>query len=102
MQVNQVVGLPKTDSCVGLPADPVYEAQLGEGSQRWSVPPIIQELKIKAQKLGLWNMFLGHEYAEGAGFSNVEYGLMAELLGKSRTASEVSCASPAQNWSHEL
>ena len=28
-------------------------------------------------------------FKEGAGFSNLEYGLMAEYLGKSRTASEV-------------
>lgn len=28
-------------------------------------------------------------FKEGAGFSNLEYGLMAELLGKSATASEV-------------
>jgi hypothetical protein len=35
-------------------------------------------------------MFLAKaHYREGAGFSNVEYGLMAEMLGKSRLASEV-------------
>jgi alkylation response protein AidB-like acyl-CoA dehydrogenase len=34
-------------------------------------------------------------FKEGAGFSNLEYGLMAEYLGKSRTASEaVNCAAP--------
>ncbi len=41
-------------------------------------------------------MFLakGH-YKEGAGFTNLEYGLMAEYLGKSRCASEaVNCAAP--------
>ena len=32
-----------------------------------------------------------NHFKEGAGFSNLEYGLMAELLGKSYTASEVSC-----------
>ena len=73
-----------------LPADVVYKAQLGEGAQRWSVPPIIEDLKKKAQKLGLWNMFLGKEYAQGAGFTNVEYGLMAEHLGKSIVASEAT------------
>jgi acyl-CoA dehydrogenase len=53
-------------------------------------------LKKKAQSLGLWNMFLpkGH-YKESPGFTNLEYGLMAEWLGKSRVASEaVNCAAP--------
>lgn len=74
-----------------LPADPVYAAQLGEGAQRWGGhPSVIEDLKEKAKKLGLWNMFLakGH-YKEGAGFTNLEYGLIAEQLGKSGTASEV-------------
>lgn len=35
-------------------------------------------------------MFLPkNHFKEGAGFSNLEYGLMAELLGKSHLASEV-------------
>lgn len=41
-------------------------------------------------------MFLpkGH-YKESPGFTTLEYGLMAEYLGKSRTASEaVNCAAP--------
>ena len=53
-------------------------------------------MKVKAQKLGLWNMFLpkGH-YKESPGFTNLEYGLMAEYLGRSRLASEaVNCAAP--------
>ena len=45
---------------------------------------------MKARKLGLWNMFLPKNHCkEGAGFSNLEYGLMAEYLGKSKVASEV-------------
>ncbi|KAF4120821.1 acyl-CoA dehydrogenase [Geosmithia morbida] len=80
-----------------IPADPVLEAQVGEGDDRWEThPPIIEELKAKAQKLGLWNMFLpkGH-YAESPGWTNLEYGLMAEWLGRSRSASEAcNCAAP--------
>ncbi len=56
----------------------------------------MDDLKAKAKKLGLWNLFLakGH-YKESAGYSNLEYGLMAEILGKSRTASEAcNCAAP--------
>ncbi|KAI0146347.1 acyl-CoA dehydrogenase [Xylariaceae sp. FL1272] len=80
-----------------IPADPVFEAQIGEGSKRWDHhPQIIEELKEKAKKLGLWNMFLpkGH-YKESPGYTNLEYGLMAEWMGKSRTASEATnCAAP--------
>lgn len=71
--------------------------QLGEGDQRWSTyPAIIDELKKRAQALGLWNLFLpSNHFTQGAGFSNLEYGLMAELMGKSRTASEaMNCAAP--------
>jgi hypothetical protein len=51
----------------------------------------MESLKEKAKKLGLWNMFLPkNHFTQGAGFSNLEYGLMAELLGKSKVASEVS------------
>ncbi|KAI9721496.1 MAG: hypothetical protein M1812_002258 [Candelaria pacifica] len=80
-----------------IPADAVFVAQLGEGSKRWSThPPIVEELKEKAKKLGLWNLFLPkNHFKEGAGFSNLEYGLMAEYLGKSRVASEATnCAAP--------
>ena len=80
-----------------IPADTVYHAQLGEGDQRWSsYPPVIDELKFKAKQLGLWNLFLPrNHFKEGAGFSNLEYGLMAEYMGRSRTASEAcNCAAP--------
>ncbi|EEH16623.2 hypothetical protein PABG_06710 [Paracoccidioides brasiliensis Pb03] len=74
------------------PADAVFKAELGEGDKRWTTTPaILEELKAKARKLGLWNMFLPkNHFKEGAGFSNLEYGLMAEYLGKSRVASEAT------------
>ncbi|PVH78570.1 acyl-CoA dehydrogenase NM domain-like protein [Cadophora sp. DSE1049] len=80
-----------------IPADPIFAAQVDQGGNRWNHhPTVIDDLKKEAQKLGLWNMFLpkGH-YKESPGFTNVEYGLMAEWLGKSRCASEaVNCAAP--------
>jgi len=80
-----------------IPADPIFAAQVDAGGDRWNHhPTVIDDLKEEAKKLGLWNMFLakGH-YKEGAGFTNLEYGLMAEYLGKSRCASEaVNCAAP--------
>lgn len=77
----------------------MYTRQIGETTQeRFSAhPQIIEDLKVKARQLGLWNMFLPkNHFKEGAGFSNLEYGLMAEYLGKSRVASEVrACISGA-------
>lgn len=57
---------------------------------------MIEDLKKRARDLGLWNLFLPkNHFKEGAGFSNLEYGLMAEYLGKSFIASEaVNCSAP--------
>jgi acyl-CoA dehydrogenase len=87
-----------TDAGTGIPADQIFQAQLDSAKTRWSEhPQIIEELKVKAKKLGLWNMFLpkAHFHKLSPGFSNLEYGLMAEYLGKSVIASEVTnCAAP--------
>ncbi|KAF1824539.1 acyl-CoA dehydrogenase NM domain-like protein [Dissoconium aciculare CBS 342.82] len=81
-----------------IPADTVYQQQIGETkAERWVAhPPILEHLKKRARELGLWNMFLPkNHFKEGAGFSNLEYGLMAEYLGKSGIASEaVNCSAP--------
>jgi len=79
-----------------IPADSIFEAQLGSGTkERFSAhPPVIEELKKKAKQLGLWNLFLPkNHFTQGAGFSNLEYGLMAEWLGRSVLASEVCISS---------
>ncbi|OJJ87160.1 acyl-CoA dehydrogenase family protein [Aspergillus glaucus CBS 516.65] len=75
-----------------IPADPLFQAQLDAAPSRWQAhPPVIEELKTKARRLGLWNMFLSKShFSQGAGFTNLEYGLMAEYLGKSSIASEAT------------
>jgi acyl-CoA dehydrogenase len=67
---------------------------MSKAESRWNTyPPVIDDLKEKAKKLGLWNMFLSkHAYAEGFELSNLEYGLIAMILGKSSLASEVCLA----------
>ncbi|KIE00086.1 acyl-CoA dehydrogenase family member 11, partial [Metarhizium majus ARSEF 297] len=81
-----------------IPAEAIFSQQLGQGTaDRFNAhPPVIEDLKRKAQELGLWNMFLPkNHFKESAGFSNLEYGLMAEYLGKSFIASEATnCAAP--------
>ncbi|KAF2428252.1 acyl-CoA dehydrogenase NM domain-like protein [Tothia fuscella] len=79
------------------PCDAVARAQMEQMGKRWGVyPPVIDDLKEKAKKLGLWNIFLSKtHYDQGAGLSNLEYGLIAMQLGKSGLASEaVNCAAP--------
>lgn len=75
-----------------IPADAVFSQMLGKSAEeRFAAHPrILEDLKEEARRRGLWNLFLprGH-YSEGAGYSNLEYGLMAEQLGKSQIASEV-------------
>ncbi|KAI9746487.1 MAG: hypothetical protein M1818_000200 [Claussenomyces sp. TS43310] len=80
-----------------IPADAVYHAQIDEGASRWDhYPSVMEDLKEEAKKLGLWNLFFPRgAYKESPGFSNLEYGLMAEELGKSRTGPEAcNCAAP--------
>jgi acyl-CoA dehydrogenase len=78
-----------------IPADTVFAQQLNangsDTKSRFSThPTVLEDLKRKAKSLGLWNLFLPKaHFKEGAGFSNLEYGLMAELLGKSDIAPEV-------------
>ncbi|KAI8369112.1 acyl-CoA dehydrogenase/oxidase [Choanephora cucurbitarum] len=80
-----------------IPAEKTYELQMGQNEDRWKViPPVLEELKAKARSLGLWNLFLGKDYAEGAGLTNVEYGLIAELTGRCpKLAPEaMNCSAP--------
>lgn len=73
-----------------IPKDPI---------QRWNtVIPVVEELKVKARKLGLWNLFLSraHYPEHGVPLSNLEYAVMAEILGRGgHIASEVvNCSAP--------
>lgn len=80
-----------------LPADKLYEEQiLADPAKRWkSTPEITEKLKQKARLIGLWNMFLSKHYAEGGGYSNLEYGIMALYLGRSHVGPEATnCNAP--------
>ncbi|MHC9236016.1 acyl-CoA dehydrogenase family protein [Pseudooceanicola sp. 502str34] len=77
------------------PAEPVFEAQKAQGDP-WKTPPIMAELKQKAQDAGLWNLFHPHagEYG-GAGLSNLDYAQLCEVMGRSHIGSEpFNCSAP--------
>ncbi|MDM5199206.1 acyl-CoA dehydrogenase family protein [Fictibacillus enclensis] len=77
------------------PNEQLYEEQLNQQESRWSdVPPIMEELKEKAKKEGLWNLFLP-ESEYGAGLNNQEYAPLCEIMGRSLIGPEVfNCNAP--------
>ncbi|KAF0981852.1 hypothetical protein FDP41_011713 [Naegleria fowleri] len=76
------------------PAEVIFQEQHHKQSDRWQIPPIIEELKQKAKEQGLWNFFLC-QHNEKEPISTVEYAILAEVMGRSFIASEVfNCNAP--------
>jgi acyl-CoA dehydrogenase len=79
------------------PVEHEYHEEVSVGD-RWSHTPrqdeIMEGLKQDARSLGLWNFFLPKSQG-GAGISNLEYAHLAEIMGRSRLASEaMNCSAP--------
>ncbi|MGH8287350.1 MAG: acyl-CoA dehydrogenase family protein [Steroidobacteraceae bacterium] len=69
-------------------------AQLASGPTRWKPLPLLEELKAKARKDSLWNLFLP-DSEHGAGLTNLEYAPLCEIMGRSIWAPEVfNCSAP--------
>lgn len=76
------------------PAEPVFEHQLREAKDRWAELPIMAELKTKAKKAGLWNLWLPKAYDPDA-LSNLEYAPLCEIMGRSPIGAEpFNCSAP--------
>lgn len=59
----------------------------------WATYPIVDELKMIAQREGLWNLFL--PASNGVGLTNAEYAPLCEIMGRSLFAPEVfNCSAP--------
>ena len=79
------------------PLEVEYHEEVSVGD-RWSHTPrqdeILDGLKAEARTMGLWNFFLP-ESQGGAGITNLEYAHLAEIMGRSRLASEsFNCSAP--------
>ncbi len=62
----------------------------------WQKWPGLEDLKTKAKKAGLWNLFLPKSYGHfSAGLTNLEYAPLAERMGRILWSSEVfNCSAP--------
>jgi acyl-CoA dehydrogenase len=77
-----------------IPAEHTYHQQLDEGKDRWTSPPIMEELKEKARKAGLWNMFLPKKHYPDS-LTNLEYASICETMGRSPIGGEpFNCSAP--------
>lgn len=83
-----------------IPATHLYESQISKDpATRWKiVPSIVEDLKKKAKAQGLWNLFLSkkHYPKHGVPLTNVEYGVMAEIMGRGHhfTSEAMNCSAP--------
>ena len=85
------------------PAESAYRAEIEantKADKRWTPLQTIENLKLKAQSAGLWNLFLPVDSAAasgytGAGLTNQEYAPLAEIMGRVLWSSEVfNCSAP--------
>ncbi len=76
-----------------FPAEESYDAyRVEKGPGDFTVPPVIEDLKVLAKDQGLWNLFLPSE----SGLTNLEYAPLAELSGWSTEIAPeaINCAAP--------
>ncbi|WP_029420899.1 acyl-CoA dehydrogenase [Alicyclobacillus macrosporangiidus] len=79
---------------VVYPGEKVFREQLAQAPSRWTIPPVMEEMKARAKAAGLWNLFLP-DSKWGAGLTNLEYAPLAEIMGRSPIAPEVfNCSAP--------
>src|SRR5215471_8211237 len=90
-----------------LPAEPVFEeqaAKLASEGRGWERPPIMDDLKAKARRRGLWNLFLaGHPERTGRSFLAPEaLNCAAPDTGNMEVLAEFGTEEQKQRWLRPL
>ena len=87
---DELVDFMRAEVFPGEAAYDEYRAQVGPEDH--TVPPVIEELKVKARERGLWNLFLPSE----SGLTQLEYAPIAELSGWSNELAPeaMNCQAP--------
>jgi len=61
----------------------------------WRPSAVVDELKTRARREGLWNLFLPHAHDGQGGISNLDYAPLCELMGRVMWSGEVfNCSAP--------
>lgn len=78
-----------------LPAEAIYDQQLSAG-QLHTLPAVVEELKVKARSLGLWNLFLPDSHDPAHGLTVTDYATLAEITGWSPVIAPeaINCSAP--------
>ena len=80
------------------PSEQVYLQEVRRNraaGDAWIPTRIVEELKLRARDLGLWNLFLPQSARAPEGLSNLEYAPLSEIMGRVLWASEVfNCSAP--------
>ena len=77
-----------------IPAEADYHAHVRSAKDRWTIPPVMEALKVRARSAGLWNLWCPHP-EHGAGLNNRDYAPLAEIMGRSLIGPEVfNCNAP--------
>ena len=78
------------------PNEALYERQVQASGASREQPVVLEELKVKAHELGLWNLFLPHPEEGHLPLTNSEYARLAELSGRSigLAPEAMNCSAP--------
>jgi acyl-CoA dehydrogenase len=80
------------------PNEKRFFAEIAENRAKgnaWIPTKIVEQLKPKANKAGLWNLFLPHSKRAPQGLTNLEYAPLCEIMGRVPFAAEIfNCSAP--------